>query len=312
MERLRKVLFAEMFPNYPRWMFYPQALLFLVASAIMLVGLWMPAPGIAIGALGLAAVVMAARGASSTRAENIVWIVIATLLFFFESKAIYKDREDNEAQQAAVRAEEIRSFKEVSSGIQATIKNSQREFNATISEVGTVLDKTNGVAKLAEESLNNIVGAGSFPYVVPQIQEQTTPIPLFIVDQGKHLLTGVSVVIRNSKDFTQGDAALLNRPAVDVGVLHPGWGKTLKVGISPDPNSAGLDIYEIEMYTQSDSFTEILQFRKAKHTPPLWAYRFWVVKHILKRTLRENVDNPKLMMKDSRWSDELSERTPAK
>src|SRR5881275_1923951 len=91
-------------------------------------------------------------------------------------------------------------------------------------------------------------------------------------DHGKHILTGVSINIRDSDDFSY-----LGNP-LEIGTLHPGWGKALPSGILPrlDPKT-GVGVYLIEMQTQSDTYTEILHFRKSKDGK-YWAHKFWVNK----------------------------------
>jgi len=125
------------------------------------------------------------------------------------------------------------------------------------------------ISKLAQDSFANIMGTDSFPYIVPQPSPYPQPIPLFIWDHGKHLLSGVTVTIRRSTDFNY-------HTPIDVGVLHPGWGKPLSAALLPQPDpKTGEDIFLIDMYTQSDYFSEVLHFRRS-HDGKYWASRFWV------------------------------------
>jgi hypothetical protein len=126
------------------------------------------------------------------------------------------------------------------------------------------------ISKLAEESFKTITGADSFPYVAPQPAAYPGPVPLFVWDHGKYMLTGVTLTIRKSGDFS-----FVGVP-IDIGILHPGWGKPLSMAIVPNPDpGTGVDIYTIQMYTQSDLFTEVVHFRKSKDGK-FWAYKFWV------------------------------------
>jgi hypothetical protein len=172
------------------------------------------------------------------------------------------------------------------------------------------------ISKLAEESFKTITGADSFPYVVPQPAAYPGPIPLFVWDHGEYALTGVTLTIRRSNDFS-----FVGNP-VDVGILHPGWGKPLSTAVlpSPDPNT-GVDIYLIEMYTQSDFFTEIIHFRKSKDGK-YWAYKFWVQQAKFGKRTEKPTPRPKLpaipkngsvsftVYDRSKWSDEPQDDKP--
>jgi hypothetical protein len=172
------------------------------------------------------------------------------------------------------------------------------------------------ISKLAEESFKTITGAGSFPYVVPQPAAYPGPVPLFVWDHGKYMLTGVTLTIRRSNDFS-----FVGNP-LDVEILHPGWGKALSAVLipKPDPNT-GVDIYLIEVYTQSDFFTEVVHFRKSKDGK-YWASRFWVQQAKFgERTERptplpKSIPIPKngsvsfTVYDRSKWSDEAQDDSP--
>src|SRR5215471_1819467 len=120
-----------------------------------------------------------------------------------------------------------------------------------------LLDQSTHISKLAAESFRNIIGVDSFPYIAPQPAAYPGPVPLVIWDHGKYMLNGVTIKIRKDTDFN------LFQPAIDVGVLHAGWGKQLSTVIQPNPESND-DIWLVEMYTQSGYFTEIIHFRKSR------------------------------------------------
>jgi len=130
------------------------------------------------------------------------------------------------------------------------------------------------------------------------------------------MLTGVTLTIRRSNDFS-----FVGNP-IDIGILHPGWGKPLSTAIVPNPDpSTGVDIYLIQMYTQSDLFTEIVHFRKSKDGK-YWAYKFWVQQakfgeHIEKHMPRQKLPAiPKngsvsfTVYDRSKWSDEPQDDKP--
>jgi len=173
------------------------------------------------------------------------------------------------------------------------------------------------ISKLAEESFKTITGADSFPYVAFQPAAYPGPVGLFVWDHGKYMLTGVTLTIRRLDDFS-----LVGNP-IDLGVLHPGWGKPLSTAIVPSPDpKTGEDIYTIEMYTQSDVFTEVVHFRKSKDGK-FWAYQFWVQQSKFGERTEKPTPRPKLprpipkggsvsftVYDRSKWSDEPQNDTP--
>jgi uncharacterized membrane protein len=235
------------------------------------------------------------------------WVILFGALLGFEVHNLYRDRAQHDREQNDARKREDDRFAEI-------LQNDQSEFKAT-------MDKSRQLLSMTQESLNNITGGDSFPYVVPQTHARVDPVPLFMWDHGRYILTGVSVVIRNTKAYGEGDAAFLSAPEFSVGVVHPGWGKLLRQGISPKPDASGIDSYEIEMYTQSDFFTEVLRFRKGKYALP-WAYQYWVVKHLFGESARRmmpkaarpphgsNVGMSVPVLNTSGWSDDQGDGKP--
>jgi hypothetical protein len=143
------------------------------------------------------------------------------------------------------------------------------------------------ISTLAEESFKTITGANSFPYVAPQPTTYPNPVALFVWDRGKYMLTGVTLTIRRADDFSY------YQPPLDLGILHPGWGKPLSEAILPKPDpKTGEDIYLIDMYTQSDTFTEVVHFRKSRDGKS-WAFKFWVSQHKFGRHTEKTKQMPK-------------------
>lgn len=119
----------------------------------VLVRWYSPAPGIAVALLGLAAVLMAVRQSVCTKIEQPIWIVIALLLCIVEIRAIDKDRARAEQEYETARAAEEQDFKRV-------LQQNQKEFVQT-------LGKLNGLADLSIDSLDQVTGGNSYPYIEP-------------------------------------------------------------------------------------------------------------------------------------------------
>jgi hypothetical protein len=270
------------------------ALIGVTFACCMWFWFWPPLPGIAVTVLGGMVSVMAFREMHNTHK------LLATLAIFvlmgIELRDIRKDRIKSDTEQAAARAASEANFKAIGNGISSAIAQSQNQFSTTVQHV-------DHVSGLAEKALNNITGADSIPYLAPQ--GGFAPIGFFMWNDGKNLLSGVSLTIQK---WTE--SGLVKSKELSVGVLHPGWGKSVDFTISPAPDKSGMDVYEIEINTQSEFFTEIVQFRKGTGSVP-WASRYWVVKHIfgersasprLKSEFVPSLMDPKYMPKNSSTS----------
>jgi hypothetical protein len=93
----------------------------------------LPEPGLAVTMLGLAAVVMAVRANRFTRAEEVIWIVIAVALCVVEIRAIRHDHSITESARSAAAAQEAKNFGDIGNGIRGSIRESQMQFQATMS-----------------------------------------------------------------------------------------------------------------------------------------------------------------------------------
>jgi hypothetical protein len=198
-------------------------------------------------------------------------------------------------------------------GLNGSTKEIARVTALNTSLQQQLLGESSRIAKLAQESFRTITGANSFPYLAPQPSAYPSPIPLFVWDYGKYMLTGVTISIRDWKDFSY------YQTPVDVGVLHPGWGKPLPLMLQPKlDDKTGEAIYLVDFYTQSEFFTQILHVRKS-HDGKWWAFKFWVQVHKFAARKEKLPPVPKLarlppggsntytVYDRSQWSDEMTD-----
>src|ERR1700677_5151781 len=89
--------------SYSWWAALFQVPLIITAICWLLVS---PAPGFAVALLAFAAGVMAVRGEHFTRAERVIWTLIAGALCFVEFRALILDRQTYEFQQAEIREQD--------------------------------------------------------------------------------------------------------------------------------------------------------------------------------------------------------------
>jgi hypothetical protein len=141
--------------------------------------LWVPAPGVSVAIMGLAAALMAAR-TKATGAEKAAWMLIISTLLVTEVLAIHKDRELHDEQIALLfkQGENIKGQAETKFG------ELGGKLEGEIDTGKAILDKTNSVMKLSEQNLQNITGGDSFAVVTPQVWNGLVPIPLTIYNYG--------------------------------------------------------------------------------------------------------------------------------
>ncbi|MDQ2710675.1 MAG: hypothetical protein M3Y24_00320 [Acidobacteriota bacterium] len=294
-------------------------------GAFILLGFWLsilrlfkvphPPVGLYIGALAFVAAIVTIWPPDNVWSKA-GWFLVFGGFLVLEITTLYQQRAEDVMTANKNRMDEDDRFAKV-------LKNQQENFTEVLrkdrEQFQSTVTHVDSVARLAQESLANITGKNSFPYIVPQTHSGTETIPLFMWDHGRHLLSGVTFTIKK-----WGSDGILTFPEMDVGVLHPGWGRPLKAQITPHPDtSSGIDSYDVEMYTQSEFFTEVLQFRKGRNQLR-WAYQYWVQRHLIgdeaKRTALQlklsNAPNANFsltitVLSTKGWSDDLGDGRPS-
>lgn len=170
--------------------FYAVAVFVLVGLALQNYPL-IPVPGVAIGLLGAAAVVVAVRTEHLTLWEKLGWTIVAFLLFGVEVRAIYKDRAKQDSEFASARGEERKQFQHIADGISASLTTTQRSFDVTISSL-------KGLVGMSREQLAQATGGDSFIVFIPSPYPSGNPptYPLTIDVIGCYAMRDVSAQIQ--------------------------------------------------------------------------------------------------------------------
>lgn len=116
-------------------------------------------PGVAIGLLALAAVVMSVRP-EMRPAEKFAWVLLLISFTLVEFQAITKSDERNEA----VRNAQNLKFEAIVQDLKLATEASKSEYSSTIKHVDKVLTTTREVANLSKDNLAAIQGGDSFFY----------------------------------------------------------------------------------------------------------------------------------------------------
>ncbi len=135
------------------------------------IAIWLPkclhwpfCPGLFIAVLAFVAAAVTFRKEPSQR-EKAVWIFVFLTLMCAEVWMMSMDRETNEAQQKVARDGQLRGFKEIGDGINTTIANSDRQFQATMDGIKATL-------KTSEATVRNTV-----PRAILELQKVNYNVP---------------------------------------------------------------------------------------------------------------------------------------
>jgi hypothetical protein len=250
----RAVTFIAGFPvpNYTRPGFYSQALFILVAYCWW--RWWLVVPGLAIGFLGVAAAIMAARASYLTRAEGVLWIVIAFTLFVLEVRAITNDRHQHDAEQAAQKAQ----FEKV-------LQQQQTQFDKTLAEMRGLGEVGKHALESSVTALHQITGGGQFCYLMALPAGSAngrTVFGLAVMNSGPLPLDVCRVLIHDNSPIKSAADAERNFQVIvdrELGPLPPGTtqGQKGTQGFVTDiivPEGS----YYIQINTRNDRFYETL------------------------------------------------------
>jgi hypothetical protein len=241
----------------------------------------LPPPGLAIAALALAAVIMTVSGDLSKaerKAERIIWIVIAFVLFFVESRAIHQDRAENDARQENF-------FMEQRSGFQGIADQASQNFKVTAGGLTTAIQEANGILKNTKgisANLLNMSGGNSYAYVFPEIIKKPR-VTLYVTRAGGEILTAVNLRIvevqRLAPNEDEDHAPPNPSHDIPIGTISP-YG-TIEVPLVLKPQldaKTGIAEYAVLISEQNGFLRETLEFRQSRRDSTEFAYRLSVVR----------------------------------
>ena len=259
----------ELKEKHPFW----NRVFFALELACVPLALWwipythLPAPGWAVALIAGAAAAMSVHDEMKGWQKGI-WLIVIGAFLITELRAISKDREEAQHQAAESRKNQDSAFAEVLKEQNRQFSATAQGFSGTYTKIGGVLKTTQGVAKLAKDSLENLTGGDSVSYLAPQPPNADGSVPLAIVNPGKYPLTGVTLVV---EDVTTYPFKI--RPAIFVGTMASHVARLIDFSVSPVPGTdpIGVASFQIDIYAQNGTSRQLLQFRKGKKM--FWDYR---------------------------------------
>jgi hypothetical protein len=260
--------------------------------------------GFAIGALGFAAVIMTARADRLTKAEQIVWIVIAFVLFIAEVRVIDQDRIQQDREHRAELLQQKIEFGQTMDEFSKTNNDEANHFEALLDrEVGIF----QGVQKASRDTEDALTGGDSFVTVTPvwATDPGGSDFPLMIGVVGRNTMYDVNIEMQEGQPDAQYFISHIQeylrgtlRPSFHFLAVSTTYLQPLGKEIHPDP--AKINEYHFWVFSRTKATTESLQVKVDPKT------KQWVVAYQVSR------DDMKLPMFAIDFDGKITRRPPPK
>ena len=201
------------------------------------------------------------------RGEKAVWTLAMFLLVGLEIRTLYLDRSEHDADQNLARCRELESFKEIAGELRTSMQSNQAGFSSSIDRVDKVLTETERVNKLAAESLENITGGDAYIAVIPDVALSGDEITFSVVNRGRSILAGASLLITTQGAFWPGVREMLMKAVsqqLQLPPMHPGERMGIDRRATLQRDQAYDPIQRLYVTISAPNFTseEYLEFRK--------------------------------------------------
>ena len=215
-----------------------------------------PYPGYAIAFIAFIAAAISVR--KGTPFQTFIWLFAIGVLLHIEFKAIRFDREGNARDQQDRFNDQQSRFKDVADRIDASISANEKNFGHAARTANKVLTSAEDAVNTIGTALDEITGRNTYPYIIPDVRQQTAS--LIISASGPDMLTGVVVSVSHFVPEATND----NAPVLfeQVGNLHRHMLHLLKFPLKLESTqNDGFDEYLISINTQKYVYTEWLTFK---------------------------------------------------
>jgi hypothetical protein len=123
-------------------------------------------------------------------------------------RSVYKDRDEHDAQQAATRERETKSFETIADGITQAIRESDRNFSE-------VMKRSNLILGGVTDTIKTETGGDSFAYIT-FTAEPNQQFVVAITSHGKYPLRGVHVTMMDEEREIQAMQEYNKHPGGDI------------------------------------------------------------------------------------------------
>lgn len=226
-------------------------------------------PGVSIGLLALVAGVMSVRPKMHP-AEKFAWVAVLITFTILEVLAI--GRADKAAE--ATREAQNQAFNAIAERLEQSITASKSQYDSTIGHVDSVLNKTQEAAGLAKESIEGMVGTGSYLAITPQ--HVFSPVDrdsffLVVTKFGKHIVWDGEVLMAegpmDEAFFTKPLQTYNLKPITDIHMDG--------LGVTIHPSKDKENWYGFSFSSRATAGGENLEVRFNKDKSQ-WEYQGWI------------------------------------
>jgi hypothetical protein len=163
-----------------------------------------PAPGIAIGILGLLAVVATFESGPS-RLQRSIWILISTGFLLVELDAIHMDRVQSQGEQDYARAVDRTRFSQTYAALRTSIRNEETQRK-------TDGDRFRSTIARLQDSIKTQTGGDSYCYLSFEGNYGGQSFSVSMVKKGRYPVRGVNVMILDTVKSQAFDEAHFGHP----------------------------------------------------------------------------------------------------
>ena len=216
--------------------------------------------------------------------EKLLWVFVLIAFAILEVRAI--KRTDQEARE--YHESQNRAFNQIAGDLKASIANSAGQYHSTIEHVDGVLKQTENLDTLARNSLENITGGDSFIAMIPDLAYSGDEITFSVINRGKSILAGATVLITSQGVFWPGVRPLLMDAVskrLALPTMHPGERMIIdrRVNLPTDRPDGDVERLYITIEGPNFSTEEFLNFRKTGHDSTgrdAWEYEYSIVRRL--------------------------------
>jgi hypothetical protein len=192
------------------------------------------------------------------------------------------------------------------SGLESVIKNSDREFTATMGRTNTILGSTNTI-------LDSVTGGKSFAVILPMVPHLNADmsVPLAIENHGDHSLTGVSATVYRDGvwiRYTHESIMQSVNQRINVGTISAGERLVIAPSIFPE-RLAAMDIDNEKVFrsivyisAQNYMVEEYLDFKKDKDNAWMFRYKAYRLPGNTRANQTMEWNKPELLLDASDWT----------
>lgn len=236
-----------------------------------------PSVGTAIALLGIAGVIMAVRADHFSRTEKVVWVILASMLFYAETRAIKAESEKHDREQAELRIEENESFADV-------LRQERRSFDTTMARMERL-------SQLSKENVDSVTGGNDFIAVdilSPPVDRDG--VSLIAVTSGTHVIREARYQLTEGRPPylpTQAEFNDLLAGRLPPGVIAGPLGDVVPAISTPvrvmHPSLEQVAYYNINIYALNGTTNEKLEVR---YNAGAWERKFTITRNnkVLRRS----------------------------